>query len=76
MAGGRTTIYECVYPCRPESSLVYNKITALPPAVPWVGDYMPPPNSANFPTVPSFLAERLRIWILEGAPPDEPEDCQ
>ena len=76
MQGGRTTIYQCVYPCRPESSLVYNKITSLPPAVPWLGDYMPPPNSANLPTVPEYLAERLRVWISEGAPPDDPAPCQ
>lgn len=76
MLGGRTTIYRCVYPCRPESSLVYNKITSLPPAVAWVGDYMPPPSSANFPTVPPYIAERLWTWILEGAPPDVPQDCQ
>jgi hypothetical protein len=75
MLGGKTTIYKCVYPCRPESSLVYNKITAIPPAVPWLGDHMPPPSTANFPFVRPEIAERLRVWILEGAPRDDPEDC-
>ncbi len=69
MAGGKTTIYECVYPCRPESSLVYDKISA---AVPWVGNPMPPPPT--FPSVFPPIRERLRVWILEGAPPDDPAD--
>lgn len=70
MAGGKTTAYECVYPCRPESSLVYNKISQ---AVPWVGNPMPPPPT--FPPVFPQIQERLRIWILEGAPPDDPAAC-
>lgn len=73
MAGGKSTaqgLYECVYPCRPESSLVYNKITAT---VPWIGNPMPPPPI--FPPVWPNVREMLRVWILEGAPPDEPEDC-
>jgi len=74
MAGGKSTtqgIYECVYPCRPESSLVYNKITA---AVPWVGNPMPPPPT--FPPVWADVREMLRVWILEGAPPDVVDDCR
>lgn len=67
MAGGKTTIYECVYPCRPESSLVYDKISA---DVPWIGNPMPPPPT--FPPVFAPIRERLRVWILEGAPPDDP----
>ncbi len=66
MAGGKTTIYECVYPCRPESSLVYNKIAE---DVPWIGNPMPPPPT--FPPVFAPIVERLRVWILEGAPPDD-----
>jgi len=74
MAGGKSTshgLYECVYPCRPESSLVYNKVTQT---VPWVGNPMPPPPV--FPHVWPEVQEMLRVWILEGAPPDDSEDCQ
>ena len=70
MHGGKTTVYECVSPCRPESSLVYNKVSS---ASPWVGTSMPPPPT--FPSVPAPIQERLRVWILEGAPPDDPQDC-
>ena len=69
MAGGKTTAYACVYPCRPESSLVFDKISE---DVPWVGNPMPP---ATFPTVFPPIQERLRVWISEGAPPDDPETC-
>jgi len=74
MAGGLTSrptalprSYECVSPCRPESSLIWNKLNA---DVPWVGEPMPPRD--RFPAVPAAILEKLRIWILEGAPPDEP----
>jgi hypothetical protein len=70
MHGGKTTIFESIYPCRPESSLVFNKITQ---ASPWVGERMPP--QAVFPAVPAELVEELRTWILEGAPPDDPAEC-
>jgi hypothetical protein len=70
MAGGKTTLFRTVSPCRPESSFVYNKLTA---AVPWVGE--PMPNDPAYPVPPAALVERLRVWILEGAPPDEPPQC-
>jgi len=70
MAGGKTTLFDCVSPCRPESSLVYNKLTA---AVPWIGE--PMPNDPAYPTPPAPLVDRLRVWILEGAPPDVPSQC-
>jgi hypothetical protein len=70
MAGGITTLFEIVYPCRPESSLIYNKVTE---PVPWVGN--PMPNDPAFPTPPPAVLDKLRVWILEGAPPDEPPDC-
>lgn len=63
MAGGDTRAYESIVPCRPESSLVWNKVTAEPP---WVGAPMP---SAPNPKVPPASLEKLRVWILEGAPP-------
>ena len=63
MAGGRSAGYETIVPCRPESSLVWNKITQ---EVPWVGDPMPPRDA---PVAPDIL-ERIRTWILEGAPDD------
>jgi hypothetical protein len=63
MAGGVTRQYESVVPCRPESSLVWNKLTTDPP---WVPAPMPPaPN----PKVPATLLDKLKVWILEGAPP-------
>ncbi|MFN8177696.1 MAG: Ig-like domain-containing protein [bacterium] len=72
MHGGKSqAIYHCIYPCRPESSLVYNKISA---AVPWVGGQMPVPPT--FPPVPPSLQQKLWVWISEGAPPDVGEDCQ
>jgi len=70
MAGGQTTIFPIVSPCLPESSLVYNKITSDNP---WIGNPMPP--FEFFPRVPPSVAERLRVWILEGAPPDDPVEC-
>jgi hypothetical protein len=69
MAGGITRTRESIVPCRPESSLVWNKMTA---SAPWVGTPMPP---APYPAVPAALREKIRIWILEGAPPDDPEIC-
>jgi hypothetical protein len=70
LAGGKTTLFRSVSPCRPESSFVYNKLTA---AVPWVGE--PMPNDPAFPVPPAALVDRLRVWILEGAPPDVPPQC-
>lgn len=70
MAGGKTTIYKCVAPCRPESSFIYNKVIA---ATPWLGDHMP--NEPSFPELSPQLKEQLRVWILEGAPPDVLEPC-
>ena len=63
VAGGDSHAYECVAPCRPESSLVWNKLTVDPP---WVGAPMP---GAPYPKVPASQLEKLRVWILEGAPP-------
>jgi len=63
MAGGDTHAHESIVPCRPESSLVWNKLTAEPP---WVGAPMP---SAPNPKLPAALLEKLRVWIQEGAPP-------
>ena len=63
MAGGDTRAYESVVPCRPESSLSWNKLSADPP---WVGAPMP---AAPNPKVPPELLEKLRVWISEGAPP-------
>jgi hypothetical protein len=63
MAGGDTHTHESVVPCRPESSLVWNKLTVEPP---WVGAPMP---SAPNPKLPATLLEKLRVWITEGAPP-------
>jgi cytochrome c len=62
MAGGDSRAYESIVPCRPESSLVWNKLTADPP---WVGAPMP---AAPNPKLPATLLDKLRIWILEGAP--------
>jgi hypothetical protein len=80
MAGGTHTaqgIYECVYPCKPESSFIYNKITE---SVPWYGDIMPPPPPTSpFPTVLQYkphMPAVLWTWISEGAPPDDGEGCQ
>ncbi|HMB71336.1 MAG TPA: Ig-like domain-containing protein [bacterium] len=70
LAGGKTTLFQSVSPCRPESSLIYNKVSA---AVPWVGE--PMPNDPAYPTPPAAMVERLRVWILEGAPPDVPSQC-
>ena len=66
MAGGLTTYYRIVYPCRPESSLVYNKVTS---DAPWVGSRMPPPNEPFPPIQPGAVA-KLERWIRRGAPPD------
>lgn len=66
MAGGKTTIFQCVAPCRPESSLIYNKVIS---DAPWVGNHMP--NQSSFPELTPQLKEQLRVWILEGAPPDD-----
>jgi hypothetical protein len=71
MAGGKSQgSYECVSPCRPELSLIYNKVTQ---SSPWVGGPMPPPDS--FPPVSAAAKEALRVWILEGAPPGDAPDC-
>jgi hypothetical protein len=68
MAGGRSAdVYESIAPCRPESSLVWNKLTE---EIPWVGEPMPP--RAQYDAVPADLLAKLRTWILEGAPPDAP----
>jgi hypothetical protein len=69
MAGGITRSYECVAPCRPESSFVWNKLTA---GVPWIGGPMPP---SGYSPVPDSTLNKVRVWILEGAPPDAPEIC-
>ena len=69
MAGGRSrTTYVTVVPCRPESSLVWNKTSSQQP---WVGSPMP----LDAASLPPDLLEKLRTWILEGAPPDDPEIC-
>jgi hypothetical protein len=70
MAGGVTRTYECIVPCRPESSLVWNKLTTDPP---WVGVAMPPRD--RFGPLPPAILDKLRVWILEGAPPDDPATC-
>lgn len=68
MAGGRSSdVYECIAPCRPESSLMWNKLTE---EIPWVGEPMPP--RAQYEAVPADLLAKLRTWILEGAPSDAP----
>ncbi|MCA9754765.1 MAG: hypothetical protein KDA27_03110 [Candidatus Eisenbacteria bacterium] len=53
-------------PCKPDSSLIWIKITD---DTPLVGDPMPPPDSRE-PLTPE-QKEMIRIWIEEGAPPDE-----
>ncbi|MCA9729399.1 MAG: hypothetical protein KC729_17055, partial [Candidatus Eisenbacteria bacterium] len=57
---------EALVPCRPESSLIWIKVTDDTPPV---GNPMPPPGLGT-PLTPAEI-ERLRIWIEEGAPPDE-----
>jgi hypothetical protein len=71
MAGGVTQTYESIVPCRPESSLVWNKVTE---DIPWVGDPMPPRD--QFLPLPAAVRARLQTWILQGAPPDDPEPCE
>lgn len=75
MAGGITRIYESVVPCRPESSLVWNKVTA---ATPWVGIEMPPREGSGYPVYapPADTSlNKLRTWILEGAAPYDTGRC-
>ena len=69
MQGGVTTFYRIVFPCRPESSLIYNKISE---ETPWVPGPMPPngDNETQFPPITPETEEAMRVWILEGAPPD------
>jgi hypothetical protein len=76
MAGGLTTAFPIVSPGRPEASFLYNKITAVWDSVDaWVGEPMPPPPPLLFPPVFDYLKEQMRVWILEGAAPDDPEEC-
>ena len=57
---------EALVPCKPDSSLFYVKIVDETPVV---GTPMPPPGE-SVPLLPEEI-EKLRIWIEEGAPPDE-----
>ncbi len=70
MAGGLTTVFRAVYPCKPDSSFLYNKIGI---GDPWTGDPMPPLEV--FPPMTPASREMIRVWILEGAPPDDLTDC-
>jgi hypothetical protein len=72
ITGGLTTAFPIVAPGRPEASFLYNKITAETTEETWAGDPMPPDQ---FPPVFPFLQEKMRVWILEGAAPDDPEEC-
>ena len=53
-------------PCKPDSSLIWIKLTDPTPPV---GDPMPPPGTRD-PLSPERM-EKIRTWIEEGAPPDE-----
>jgi hypothetical protein len=67
MTGGVTTAHETIVPCRPESSLVWNKLTS---DAPWVGARMPTTGVLS-----ATLLAMLRTWILEGAPSDARDPC-